>query len=80
MGQGHLGSAYGIRTRGLRLERAASWAARRMRLEGTSGNVRGEYFTMPPGDTSIPPRGALYAILDTYLFDTMHDVPRHGGH
>ncbi|GEM_PF-5280079 len=29
-----LGSAYGIRTRDLRLERAASWATRRMRLAG----------------------------------------------
>src|SRR5437868_5643519 len=36
-GRASVGSAYGIRTRDLRLERAASWAARRMRRDTETG-------------------------------------------
>src|SRR5579859_1605147 len=60
--RGHLGSAYGIRTRDLRLERAASWAARRMRPTCTGGCMapaRRTYATPPP----LPPSSAAAPLI-----------------
>jgi hypothetical protein len=45
--EGEIGTAYRIRTGDLRLERAVSWASRRMRRRGTAG--------VPPRPTGMIP-------------------------